>query len=170
MQHACNAHGGWNEEADEQDSKQLLRLAVVQYLRTHRGGVQKVSVSVTHDRQGPGGGGGVASTGSSGAARAWASAAVMPALAFGSGCGPPMGASGYAPAMSKGLTSVTSHGNWPELAGSAVAGLLASGSVLGAWAAGARAAPARACGSGLGLGSGWFGIACNPEENRTGHD
>ena len=74
-----------------------------------------------------------------------------------------MGASGHVPAMSKGLSGVTSHGNWPELAGSAVAGLPASGSVLGAWAAWACAAPARAFGSGFGLGLGWPGAVCNPK-------
>jgi hypothetical protein len=48
-----------------------------------------------------------------------------------------MGASGHVPVMSKGLSGVASYGNWPELAGpsvagSAVAGLPANGSVLGA--------------------------------------
>lgn len=137
-------------------SRQLLRFAVVQYMHAHRGGRAEVRVPHRGPRQ----------TGprrfqrrGRGLGQRCSDACL---LAFGSGCGPPMGASGHVPARSNGLNGFTSHGNCPELVGSAVAGLPASGSVLGAWAAWACAALAGAFGSGFGLGLGLSGIARNP--------
>ena len=84
----------------------------------------------------PASGSAIASLAVSGSvARAWANAAVMPALAFCSGA--------------------TSCGNWPELSGLPANGsaVAASGSVLGTWARAAMM-PARALGSGFGFGLG----------------